>query len=887
MNWRRFVGRSAKDSELAEEIQSHLAHDEDLRTARGVDADEARRQARVKFGAQNTVREEEWRYRSLPWVDALWRDLKFVVRSLAKTPGFTIIAVVVIAVGIGVNTAVFSVVNTVLLKPLTFPHPDELVMLMNTSPRGTGRGGSVPKFNIWRQQTGTFSQVAAYDFGGAGLNLTGGDKPLQVQGVHVTQQYFSMLGAPVIQGRTFTQAEDSPNGGRVAVLSYGLWKSRFSGNSQIVGSTIQLDHQPYLVVGVIGKSFVTEVPTDLWLPFQFDLNTQDQAHYFMVAARLKSGITMGQANAQLKLAADQFRRTYGTLAMGPQDGFSVSSLQEVMIGDSRTSLWVLMGAVGFVLLIACANVANLMLVRATGRKRELATRAALGAGRGMIVRQLLTESLALALTGGALGLILGAVGVRVLLAMAPGGIPRIGENGSAVTPDWHVLLFTLGASVLTGVVFGLAPAISASRPNLVAALNESSSRSGVGFRSGKLRSALVVSEMALALVLVIGAALLIRTFMKLEAVNPGYDTRNVLTMAMSISGDRYQKTAGVAQLVKDGTDKLTALPGAADAAAACCLPLDGGFGLPFNIVGRPKGNEPFNGGGGYLTVSWNYFNTFKIPLLRGRMFTAQDNGGAPGVVIINEAMAKQYWPKGDPLKDRMEIAPGVGPAFAEPARQIIGIVGDTRSRALDSDPDPMMYTPIAQMPDGMTALNSRIAPLMWIVRSKVEPHSLANPMAEALRVASGGLPVAHIRTMDEIVVKNTSRQRFNMLLLTIFGASALLMAAIGIYGLMAYSVQQRTQEMGIRMALGAQASHIRNMVIRQGMVLALIGVVIGIAGAFGLTRFLASFLFDVKAWDPLAFVVTPLLLSAVALLAVWIPARRAVRVDPMQALRFE
>jgi predicted permease len=597
---------------------------------------------------------------------------------------------------------------------------------------------------------------------------------------------------------------------------------------------------------------------------------------------------MAQANAQLKLAADQFRRTYGPMAMGPQDGFGVQSLQEWMVGDTRTSLWVLMGAVAFVLLIACANVANLMLVRATGRKRELATRAALGAGRGQIVRQLLTESLALSLTGGALGLVLGAVGVRLLLAMAT-GMPRIGQDGSAVTVDWHVLLFTLGMSVLTGILFGLAPAISASRPNLVAALNESSSRSGVGFRSGKLRSALVVSEMALALILVIGAALLIRTFMKLEAVDPGYDTRNVLTMAMSISGDRFQKTAGVAQLVKDGTDKLAALPGVMDAATACCLPLDGGFGLGFNIVGRPNGDNPITGGGGYSTVSWNYFNTFKIPLLRGRMFTEQDNGAGPGVVIINEALAKHYWPKGkgDPLKDRLEIGPGMGPNFQEQPRQIIGIVGDTHTRALDSPPDEMMYTPIAQMPDGMTALNSRIAPLFWIIHTRVEPHSLANPMAEALRVASGGLPVAHIRTMDEIVVENTSRKRFNMVLLTIFGASALLMAAIGIYGLMAYSVQQRTQEMGIRMALGAQASHIRNMVIRQGMVLALIGVVIGIAGAFGLTRFLASFLFDVKAWDPLAFIVTPLLLTAVALLAVWIPAQRAVRVDPMTALRFE
>jgi predicted permease len=887
MNLHRFTGRKSKDADFAEEIDSHLAHDEDLRTARGVDADEAHRQARVKFGGQNTVRDEEWRRRSLPWLDAVGRDLKFVARSLRKTPGFTIIAILVIAVGIGVNTAVFSVINTVLLKPLTYPNPQELVMLLNTSPRGSGPGANVPNFALYRQQTSIFSQVAASDFGGAGLNLTGGDHPLQVQGVHVTQQYFSMLGAPVIAGRTFTQAEDTPNGGHVVVLSYGLWKNRFGGNSKIVGTTIQVNGEPYLVVGIIGKDFVTEVPTDLWLPFQFDLNTRDQAHYFVTAARLKPGITIGQANAQMKLAADQFRRTYGPEAMGPQDGFAVASLADMMIGDSRTSLWVLMGAVAFVLLIACANVANLMLVRATGRKRELATRAALGAGRAQIVRQLLVESLTLALTGGVLGLVLGAVGVRLLLAIAPGGIPRIGENGSAVVPDWHVLLFTFGVSILTGVLFGLAPAISASRPNLVAALNESSTRTGAGFRSGKLRSGLVVSEMALALILVIGAALLIRTFMNLQAVNPGYDTRNVLTMAMSISGDTFQKTAGVAQLVKDGTDRLTALPGVENAAAACCLPLDMGFGLPFDIVGRPKGNQPFTGGGGYATVSWNYFNTLKIPLLRGRMFTEQDNGSARGVVIINETMAKRYWPKGDPLNDQLEIAPGAGSAFAEPPRQIIGIVGDTRTESLNQPPDAMMFTPIAQMPDGMTALNSRVAPLFWVVRSKVEPHSLDVPMAETLRVASHGLPVAHIRTMDELVIRNTSRQRFNMLLLTIFGVSALLMAAIGIYGLMAYSVQQRTQEMGIRMALGAQASHIRKLVIRQGMLLALTGVAIGLAGAFGLTRFLASFLFDVKAWDPLAFVVTPLLLTAVALLAVWVPAERAVRVNPMSALRFE
>jgi len=883
----RFRDRKRKDEDLAEEIDSHLAHAQDAHAARGLPPKEARRQANLKFGNPRTTREAVWSYRSIPWLEDLWRDLRFVLRSLVKTPGFTAIAILVIAVGIGVNTAVFSVIDTVLLKPLTYPDPQSLVQLRNTFPQGSNPFASVPEFHVLSKQTGIFQQVAAYDFGGAGLNLTGGDHPLQVQGIHVTADYFSLFGAPVIAGRTFTAAEDQPNGGRVVVLSYGLWKSRFGGQSDVVGRTIQIDGQPYLIVGIIGKGFVTDPEGDLWLPFQFDLTSQSMAHYFLTAARLKPGVTIGQANAQLKLVADQFRREYPG-GRGPLDGFGAISLQESMIGDTRQPLLVLLGAVGLVLLIACANVANLLLVRASVRKRELATRAALGAGRIQIIRQLLTESLALSLTGGLLGLILGFAGVRLLLAVSPpGGLPRIGEDGSAVTLDPTILLFTLGVSILTGILFGLVPAISASSPNLATTLNESGSRSGIGFRSGKLRSVLVVTEMALALVLVIGATLLIRTFMKLEAVDPGFETHNVLTMAMSISGDRFQKTSGVAQLVRDGSERLKAIPGVVDAAATCCLPLQGGFGVPFDIVGRPKGDAPSTGGAGYFDISWSYFNALKIPLLRGRTFTEQDNGAAPGVVIINETMAKKYWPNGDPLKDRLLTGVGMGPLFAEPARQIVGIVGNTTDRALDEDPGPNMYVPTAQIPDGETALNSKVAPLWWIVRTSVEPHSVVAPVSAALRDASGGLPVAHVRSMDEMVAHNTSRQRFNMLLLTVFGASALLMAAIGIYGLMAYSVQQRTQEIGVRMALGAQASSLRNMVIRQGMAPALIGVAIGIGGAFWLTRFLASFLFGVKAWDPAAFIATPLLLSAVALIAIWVPARRATRVDPIRALRFE
>ena len=691
----------------------------------------------------------------------------------------------------------------------------------------------------------------------------------------------------LLPGGPSLRAEDSPHSGHVTVLSYGLWERRYGANPNVVGSTIQLDGQPYLVLGVIGRGFATDTPVDLWVPFQFDLTSQDLANYFTVVARLRPGVTLQQANTQLHLAAAEYRRIYGKTSLQPYDGFDVAALQESMIGDTRFPLLVLLGAVAFVLLIACASVANLLLARASLRKREFATRAALGAGRSQIIRQLLMESLTLSLAGGVLGLILGFAGVRLLLSINPGNIPRIGEDGAAVTLDTNVLLFALGISFLSGILFGLVPAISASRPNLAAMLNENTSRSGLGFRNGKLRFGLVIGEMALTLVLVIGAALLIRTFVKLQAVDPGFATHNVITMGMSMSGDRFQKTAPVSQVIRDGTDRVSAVPGVRDVAVTNCLPMAGGLGQSFDVIGRPKGDTPFTGIAGFYSISWRYFNALKIPLLRGRAFAQQDDGTAPGVVIINAAMARQYWPKGDPLKDRVQIGPGSGPAFAEGPRQVVGIVGDTHDFGLNREPLPIMYIPLAQMPDLETALDSRMTPLWWIIRSEVDPRTMVAPITAALFDASGGLPVAHIRTMDEIEARNTGRQRFNMLLLTVFGSAGLLMAAIGVYGVMSYSVQQRTQEIGVRMALGAPASNLRNMVIRQGMALTLIGVILGTGGAFWLTRFLASFLFGVKAWDPVAFIVTPLLLSTVALIAILIPAQRATRVDPMTALRFE
>ncbi|MFZ0272080.1 MAG: ABC transporter permease [Acidobacteriaceae bacterium] len=813
-------------------------------------------------------------------------DLRYSFRVLVSNPAFTITAIAALALGIGANTAIFTVVNTVLLKPLTYPEPDRMVQFMNTFPQGNSPVGSPVNFNTWKSQTSVFQDVTAYDFGGPGFNLTGA-VPEQVHGIHVSEAYFRLFGAPVMLGRTFTAQEDSPNGGHVVVISYGFWQRKFGGNPHIVGTSVSLSNEAYTIIGVLGKSFFTDPESDLWVPFQIDPNSTNLGHYFLVAGRLKPGVNLAQANAQLKLAADQYRRLHPD-DMDTHDGFGVQPLRDSIVAGARSSLLILLGAVGFVLLIACANVANLLLVRATGRKREFAIRAAMGAGRARIIRQLLTESVVLAVVGGILGLILGYAGVRALLAVSPAGLPRIGEHGASVGVDWRVLVFTLGISFLTGILFGVVPAIGASRPDLNTTLKESSNRSGTGFRQSKARSLLVISEVSLALVLLIGAALLIRTFIALRRVNPGFDPRNVLTLQMSLTGDQYKKTAGIAQVSHDGRERLNAIPGVEVSAFTCCLPLEGGYGLPFNILGRaPEGKSPWTGGAGWMSASPGYFAVFHIPILRGRDFTEQDDGSAPGVVIINQTMAKKWWPKGDPVGQQILIGKGVGPQFTEPPRQIIGVAGDIRDGGLNNDPRPLMIVPAAQVTDGMTALNAGIGPMVWLVRTHGDPHQSISAVTEQLRQASGGFPVARVRPMTEVVVQSTAREDFNMLLLIIFGASALILAAIGIYGLMAYSVQQRTQEMGIRMALGADRSRIRSLVVWHGMRLALVGVVIGIGAAFGLTRFIASFLFGVKTWDPMVFVTVPVVLSLVALLAVWMPATRASRLDPQKALRIE
>ena len=819
-------------------------------------------------------------------LEAFVTDLRHSFRMFRQSPVFTIAAIAALTLGIGANTAIFSVVNAVMLRPVSFPDPDRVVFFMNTSPQGSGPAASPAKFMHYRQQGEVVRDVSAFTSGI--VNYTSGSFPEQLRSGRVTADFFTLFAAPIVLGRSFSAEEDAPSGPRVTLISHALWTSRFNSDPNVVGNTISLSGEPYEIIGVLGGFDFREFgPTpQVWVAFQFDPNTDDQGHYFQVAGRLVPGVSLEQAKAKLAASAADYRVKFPR-GLGQNGGFTVEPVRDVLVRNVRSSLLVLGGAVTFVLLIACANVANLLLARATGRRREIAIRAAIGGTRWRIIRQLLTESVVLSLSGGLLGLAFGWLGIRALLSVNTAGLPRVGDQGSLVSLDWRVVSFTLLVAIGTGILFGLIPALQSSKTDLTTTLKESSGRSGSGFRQNKARSILVITEVALALVLLIGSALLIRTAVALSGVNPGFDASNVLTMRMSLTGPQFEKAEAVDQLIRNGVERLRALPGVVDASATCCVPLQGGYGLPFKVVGRPLEDGPFHGGGGWTTVSPRFFEVFKIPVKRGRTFTDTDTRTSTPVVIINEAMAKQYWPNGDPLSDRLVIGRGIMPAFAdEPDRQVIGVIADTRTQGLDAEPSPAMYIPQAQVPDGANALNVRLSPMAWVVRTQSSPLGMSQAIQEQIRQATG-LPVSNVRPMSEVVSLSFSRQQFNMWLMTVFGGCALLLAAIGIYGLMAYSVEQRTQEIGIRLALGAQASQVKNMVVFQGMRLALAGVVIGVAAAFALARLISTFLFGVTARDPIVFVGVPALLTVVAVLAVWIPARRASLVDPLTALRYE
>jgi predicted permease len=695
-------------------------------------------------------------------------------------------------------------------------------------------------------------------------------------------------------GRAFTETEELPHGGRVVVLSNELWRRRFQSDPRIIGKSISAGGQLYDVIGVLSPRFSRESfplvwgvsrPPDLWIPLQLNAGSTDYNTYFEVAGRLKSGVTLSVANAELSAAAAGYRRLNPRdTSLGSKGSFGVQALREFLNQGAISTLFLLFGAVAFVLLIACANVASLQLARSTARRQEFAVRAAHGARRGRVVRQLLIESWLLAAGGCTLGVLVGFAGIYAAVRIGFSEIAGLSRYGSAVTIDWRLLLFTLLVSFSTAILFGIFPALQGSRVDVSETLKESGGRIGAGFRQNKVRSALVVCEMALALVLSIGAGLLVRTFVALHTAKSGLNAHNVLTLHMVLSGTRFQKTSGVSDTVQTSLDRLANLPGVLSAGFTCCLPLEGVEPEgSINLVGR----SPDAASSAVVnTVSPDYFHVFEIPLMNGRTFTESDNAGSTPVVIINERLAHQFWPNTTTLQAPLNAQIRILDTPNLPPWQVVGVVGDVRAYGLTINPPPIFYIPVAQTPEDLNTYLVRNT-MSWIVRARTDPSLISLPVQNMLRQATGGLPVLSVQSMDEIVRQSAGSQDSNLLLMSILALSALLLAAIGIYGLISYSVEARTHEIGIRMAMGAQRRDVYRLIAGHGMMLASFGVLIGAAGALFLTRFLTHWLYGVEPTDALTFVAVSLFLMAVSLVACSIPARRATKADPMAALRCE
>ncbi len=803
-----------------------------------------------------------------------FQDLRYAARMQRKNPGFTVVAIIALALGIGANTAIFSVVNTVLLRPLPYKDPERLVMVWEDAskhgyPRDTPTAAN---FVDWRNQNTVFEGMAAIL--PQSFNLTGAGEPERLRGRAVSASLFPLLGVEPQIGRVFTNAEDQRGSNQVVVLSYALWQRRFGGDNGIVGKTLNLNGQPYIVVGVMPARFQFPSSTDeIWTPIAF---TAEQAadrttHYLQVLARLKPGITLEQAQTEMSTIAARLQQQY------PQSntdvGAEVTSLHEHTVGDIKPALLILLGAVGLVLLIACANVANLLLARAAVRQKEIAVRVALGARRWRLIRQFLTESVLLATLGGVVGLGIAYGGLILLRAF----IPQTIAQAKQVTMDPKVLGFTFLVSTITGLIFGLAPALQAARFNQTETLKEGGRDSATGSSGKRIRGLLVTAEVAISLVLLIGAGLLINSFLRLRNVDPGFRTENLLTMKFVLPHPKYKDFERRSAFYTDLIQRVQALPGVNSAAVTSNLPLyRQGNSIAVGIEGRP---DPPPGQELIVTtriVSPGYFKTMSIPVLTGRQFTDQDTRKSPLVMLISETMARRVWPNEDPVGKRVALGPIQRP---EDWFQVIGVVKDVRQFELSAEPKPQMYLLYRQ--------TDFFAPEDLVVQTGVDPASMATTVRNAVWEIDKDQPVSNIRTMEEILLDSIARQRFNMLLLAIFGAVALILAAVGIYGVMSYSVAQRTHEIGIRMALGAQTGAVLKLAVGYGLKLVLAGVAIGLIAAFALTRVMSTLLFGVTATDPMTFTLISLLFVCVAALASYIPARRATKVDPIIALRYE
>jgi len=881
-----FFNKQRKNRELDDEIESHLQMHIDDNLRSGMTDEEARRQAIIKLGGIESTKEAYRDQRGLPLLEALWKDIRYGLRMLRKNPGFTSVAVLTLALGIGANTAIFSVVNAVLLRPLPYPEPGQLVQLrVDWSGSPSSVFGSATFVEV-KAQSQSLARIAAYC--GGDMTLTGAGSAERVVAGAVTAEFFPLLGVQPALGRNFTQEEDTPNGPKAAILGHGLWQSRFGGDADVLGRTITLNEQSYSVVGILPAGFHYPEPFQLWAPLALGetggtfVGHGEGMMLLKAIARLKPGVTLEQAQTELQTIAQRVQpaRSGGPRAMGTggDRGDSVLTLvglHEQVVGDVKGMLLVLLGAVAFVLLIACANVANLLLSRAATRQREMAVRAALGAGRLRVARQLLTESVLLSLAGGGLGLMLAFWGVRALGQWSGASLPSM----HGISIDAWVLAFTLGVSVTTGLAFGLVPAVQAWRTDVNAALKEEG-RSETGGHRKWLRHLLVVSEVALALVLLIGAGLLIKSFSRLMEVNPGFRTDGVLTFQATLTGRK--SSPQTVNFIQQAIGRLKALPGVQAAAATDSLPLTHFERItPAEIDGRPPIDWSKVKPGDVTpvsraTVTHDYFNAMGIPVRNGRAFTSQDARSAAGVVIVNEAFEKHHFPGESAIGKRIHLLLGssAGPHWLT----VVGVVSDVRQSGLAGDVTLEVYNPV---------LDDIGGEMSFAIRTSGEPAHLISAVRAVMAEVEPNQPIHNVMTMEQRLANTTTSRRLSTVLLGSFAAVALLLAVVGIYGVMSYAVTQRRREIGVRMALGAQKSDVLGLIIHGGLRLTLLGVAIGLAGAFALTRYLSSLLYSVKATDPWIFLIVAVALIGVGLLACWLPARRAARIDPMAALRCE
>jgi putative ABC transport system permease protein len=874
--WRRGAERDVED-----EFSFHLEMRARELEARGYAPTAARDEAMRQFGDLEDAkiycravdaRRERGAMR-VEWLSEIRQDVTFAWRTLARAPAFAIVAILTLALGIGANTAIFSVVNGILLRPLPWPEPERLVIIASSTPEYSATTSSPANVMDWRRMQTSFTGLAGYITSSQNLT-TDALEPRRLEGVEVLPDFFDILRVRPLLGRTFREEEGAYGGDRVVLLRERLWRSRFGADPRIVGSAITLGGQSHTVLGVMPDEQAYPSSAEIWLPLRWDpewLPKSRGAIYVRVVARLKPGVTVEKADAEMRGIARQLELQYPDANTGYSA--TVRPMHEWIVGDLRTPLMVLLGAVGLVLLIACTNVSNLMLVRAARRETEIAVRVALGAGRGRIVRQLITESAVLSLIGAAAGVVLAVWGLRALTRIAPEDIPRL----ESVRLDPMVLLFATAAAIITGVIFGLIPALVAARTDLASGLKEGARGTGSKPASRRVRNALVVSEIALAVMLLAGAGLLIRSFRELMRVDPGFRPENVMSFTLSLPEGKYDDPDLRLTLADQLLERLNATPGVQSAAASMGLPLTGfSFSLSFEVAGRPKpkpGDEP---SAQVRLVTPEFFRTMGISLVRGRAFTDADRAGGQRVLMVTESGARRFFPNEEAIGKRIQFGWGRDGDYL--GGEIIGILADVKQSELSEAALPEMYAPFAQWPVDAFSI---------VMRTSGEPTSVMTSARAALREIDPYLPMFDVKTMDKVVAESVARPRFYMLLLTSFAAVALVLSAVGIYGVIAYLVTMRTRELGIRIALGASNGDVLRLVLREGVVVATVGLAIGTAGALALSRLLSSLLFGVRPNDPLTFLVVAVTLALVALLASFIPARRAARLDPLVAIRAE